>query len=183
MTGYLCHLALPAVVKRRLFQFNFVSRGRPLSNIVLFSSSKSCAAYFSRRPCSSAFPCLGILGGGLFIRGVLSKIARGVPACLLSSPDECEWNDPSLQRVIGKEGMDSLTVNIWARRMGLRALRGSFLPGQYMSSKLALVGMASQNKNRTIVCIAFISIKWQEIFRTLSRRFPPHFCGALDEIS
>jgi hypothetical protein len=90
ITGYLCHLALPAVVKRRLFQFNFVSMGRPLLNIVLLSSSKSCAAYFSRRVCSSAFPRVDILLGG-FIRGVmLPKIAQGVPACLKSSPEECK---------------------------------------------------------------------------------------------
>jgi hypothetical protein len=51
-----------------------------------------------------------------------------------------------------------------------------------VSLKLALVGMASQNKNGTIVCIAVISIKWQEVFRALSHRFLRHFGGALDKI-
>jgi hypothetical protein len=132
MTVYLCHLALPAVVNRRLFQFNFVSRGRPSLNTVLLSSANNFSAYFSRRSCSSAFLRAGILEGSLSACDVTLTTCpcgrRVIPGCLVSSPDECELDDPLSLRAIGIDGEVS---GIGARRIGLRVLRGSFLSSDH----------------------------------------------------
>jgi hypothetical protein len=47
MNGYLRQLALPAVVKRRLFHVSFVSFGKPLLKTFSFSSENKSSAYLS----------------------------------------------------------------------------------------------------------------------------------------
>lgn len=133
-----CHLALPAVERSLTFQFNLVSLGNRSLKMVRLRVENRSEAYSSRRACSAASVCfLPVRGffdeeragvewvpGNLRERGVRrdempagsSSESRLHCASLLGVPERRESSDVA----VPLEGLG-------ARRIGLRALLGSFL--------------------------------------------------------
>ena len=139
-----CHLARPAVVSSRLFQFIFVSFGSPSLNTTRFSSSNRSAAYFSRRACSAA-ACAFFVTRGAFrgkdeiegmppaVRSVRDEgVTAGGRTTKLSSETKSTNSAPKLLLwVTGILWCLKAVVftfgNEGGRRIGLRAVLGSLL--------------------------------------------------------
>lgn len=132
--SYRRYLALPAVVRSRLFQLSLVFSGKPFPNTDLFSSSNSSCAYFSRLACSAssaAFLDMRVVVLADFGRMILRPM--GASTLALGSRSSQRESDLSNRLDVGLSVVESFHCSKGGRfgstaiRTGVFALFGSSL--------------------------------------------------------
>lgn len=107
----LCHFALPAVDRSRLFHSSFVSPGKPPSNTVLLISSKNVCAYRSLRCCSAASSAFFVSRGAF----AADPAFLGCEAGLALRTGALAWDSPS----VSDSGSESVEWTETIRRTGV----------------------------------------------------------------